>query len=256
MALKALGLLTSSCGMPHCHVIFQVRHYESCWMLSGSWLTPHQVGCSICMTVPGSATWQRYDRYMTVLFKSHLFVMQWRVMQLTTLKLKDSCVFCLHLLQSSGSPFLSTCNAPLFQLSLPRSPWECAKEYAVFSALLLVSCSIIERPLLWPFLSWLWWMLFFFILMSIIWIYVMSHVCMTSWLANLHGKNFNIRQYMQTFWPKLFILAMLIGTTDLYRYIHYYHFTHLDFGWESQGQCKAKPVGFIFLHFSTDQDEM
>ena len=35
-----------------------------------------------------------------------------------------------------------------------------------------------------------------------------------------------------------FILAMLIGTT----------FTELDRAWGSQGQHKAKPLGFIFSH--------
>ena len=50
----------------------------------------------------------------------------------------------------------------------------------------------------------------------------------------------------QLFDQNFFILAMLIGTIDFYHFI--WAFTDLDFGWGSQGQCKAKPAGFIFSH--------
>ena len=33
-------------------------------------------------------------------------------------------------------------------------------------------------------------------------------------------------------------------------------FTDFDLAVGSQGQCKAKPVGFIFAHFSTGPDEI
>ena len=69
--------------------------------------------------------------------------------------------------------------------------------------------------------------------------------CSSGRLAVLRGKNFNVGHYTQTFKP-FFIPAMLIGTTDFYKF--FITFTDLKRGWESQGQCKAKPLGYIFSH--------
>ena len=52
------------------------------------------------------------------------------------------------------------------------------------------------------------------------------HVCPTagqlsclakgSWPAILHGENFDVGHYAQTFQPKFFVPAMLEGTIDIY----------------------------------------
>ena len=55
-------------------------------------------------------------------------------------------------------------------------------------------------------------------------------------------KTFNVGHYMQTFQPIFFTPAMLIGTIDLY------HFIPLLLTLALPGQCKAKPLGFIFSH--------
>ena len=71
--------------------------------------------------------------------------------------------------------------------------------------------------------------------------------------AILHGNSFNVGHYAQTFQP-------FFHTCYAYRRIDFLQFCttfrDLDFAWVSQGQRKAKPVGFIFSHFSTDQDEI
>ena len=71
-----------------------------------------------------------------------------------------------------------------------------------------------------------------------------SESCSSVWLAILSGKNFNVGYYRQTFQPNFLIPAMLMVA------IHFYHFIPLflyfDRALWSQGQHKAKPVGFIF----------
>ena len=59
----------------------------------------------------------------------------------------------------------------------------------------------------------------------------------------LHAKLFN-----QTF----FVPAMFIGTN----LIDFHRFTDLDLVGGLQGHCKATPVGIIFLHASSDEDEI
>ena len=41
---------------------------------------------------------------------------------------------------------------------------------------------------------------------------------------------------------------MLIGTIDFYHFVPLSLTVTLDEGHDSQGQCKAQPVGFFFLH--------
>ena len=82
--------------------------------------------------------------------------------------------------------------------------------------------------------------------MSNIWIYVISHVCSASQPAILGSKKFNVGHYMQTFRPNFF------HTCHAYRN-HWLlpcdtTFSDLNFGWGSQGHCKAQPVCFIFSH--------
>ena len=71
----------------------------------------------------------------------------------------------------------------------------------------------------------------FLIHMSNIWISVMSCVHLSSrldsWLVFLHGKNFNVGHYSQTFQP-----AMLKSTIDFY---HFISLSDLDLGWGPQG---------------------
>ena len=69
---------------------------------------------------------------------------------------------------------------------------------------------------------------------------VLSVVCVAGCLT---CKNVNIAHYMQTFQPNFCIPAVLTGTIDFLSFVH----SDLDVGWGSQGQRKAKPVGFIFL---------
>ena len=63
--------------------------------------------------------------------------------------------------------------------------------------------------------------------------------------AILHGKNFTVGHSMQTMQPNLLVPAMLIGTIDFYRSVPLL-LTLALLG--SQGQCKTKPLGFIFSH--------
>ena len=81
--------------------------------------------------------------------------------------------------------------------------------------------------------------------MSIIWIYVMSHVCPASWPFVLHGKNFDTGHYMQTFQPDFFTPATLIGTIDFYFIPHSLTLTLRE---RSQCQRIAKSICFLFLH--------
>ena len=60
--------------------------------------------------------------------------------------------------------------------------------------------------------------------------------CMSKTLLDIAHKCFN----------QMFIHAMPVGTSDFYHY--YTTFTDLDITLGSQGLCKAKPVGFFFLH--------
>ena len=63
--------------------------------------------------------------------------------------------------------------------------------------------------------------------MSIIWICVMSCLCLAGWLTgwpvgqptSLCGKNLNVGHYTQTVQPDLFMPAMFIGTIDFYHFI-------------------------------------
>ena len=62
------------------------------------------------------------------------------------------------------------------------------------------------------------------ICMSSVWIYIISCICvaghcLSGQLSFMHGKNFNIGQYSQSFQPMFFIPAMLIGTIDFYHFI-------------------------------------
>ena len=74
------------------------------------------------------------------------------------------------------------------------------------------------------------------------------------WLCVIHAvhqggqpcmaNNFNIGDYMHTFKPNLFIPAMLV----CWLLPFYTSFTDLHLCLGSQGQRKAKPLGFIFVH--------
>ena len=60
--------------------------------------------------------------------------------------------------------------------------------------------------------------------MSNIWIYVVSHVQVASWLlasqpAILHGEKFSFGQHMQAVQQNSFISAMLVDTIDFYHLI-------------------------------------
>ena len=59
------------------------------------------------------------------------------------------------------------------------------------------------------------------------------------------GKNFNVGCYTQIVHPNLFISDMLLDTIDA---CQLFGFTDFDLAWGSQGQCKANPIGLIFLH--------
>ena len=71
-------------------------------------------------------------------------------------------------------------------------------------------------------------------------------LCSSDQPTIMHGKNFNTGHYTQTFQPMFFIPAIHIGTIDFYHFIS--TFTDLGHCCRSQGQCKAKPLGFIFSH--------
>ena len=79
------------------------------------------------------------------------------------------------------------------------------------------------------------------------WAYVISNVSPDR-SSVLLGNHFNVGHDVQTFRPSFFFLipTMLIVIIDIiYDFIHC---GDLDFGLRSQGQYRAKPVGFIFLH--------
>ena len=67
------------------------------------------------------------------------------------------------------------------------------------------------------------------------------------WPAALGGKNFNIGHCAQSVQPRFF-------TNHAYRHHWllpvYTTVMDLDLAWGSQGQLEAKPIGFIFSHFS------
>ena len=77
---------------------------------------------------------------------------------------------------------------------------------------------------------------FFFIRYSSTWIYVMSPVWLAIHPDILRGKSFDVGHYMQTFQQHFFPWLLPF----------YAAFTDLDLAWGSQGQHKAKPLGFIF----------
>ena len=67
----------------------------------------------------------------------------------------------------------------------------------------------------------------------------------------LHCKNFKTGHCTQKYQPQFFILAILIGTTDIYHCITLSVTLTLAGG---QGPGNAKPAGLFFSHiFSTDQ---
>ena len=47
---------------------------------------------------------------------------------------------------------------------------------------------------------------------------------------------------------RCYMPAILIDNIDFYHFMPLFFFTDLDLAWGSQGQSKAKPLGFIYLH--------
>ena len=78
--------------------------------------------------------------------------------------------------------------------------------------------------------------------MSNIRMFVMSCVC----LMVLCRKNFNVGCYPQTFQPDFFYTCRACRHHWLVPF--YITFIDLDLAWGPQGQCKAKPLGFVFWH--------
>ena len=75
--------------------------------------------------------------------------------------------------------------------------------------------------------------------------YEWCFVLLAGWLSALFGKNFNVRCYMQTFQPNLFIPTMLVGTSD------FYHCIPLSLTLTVPRGHKVSTnqnLGFIFLH--------
>ena len=60
------------------------------------------------------------------------------------------------------------------------------------------------------------------------------------------AKNFSIGHYMHAFLPRCHVPGMLIGATDFYHFIP--PSVTLTLAGGSQGQLKAKAVGFIFSY--------
>ena len=58
-----------------------------------------------------------------------------------------------------------------------------------------------------------WQIVFLLIHMSDIWIDLCTELCLPSWLAVVHGKNFNVGHYMKIYQPNFSIPAMLILAT-------------------------------------------
>ena len=62
----------------------------------------------------------------------------------------------------------------------------------------------------------------------------------------LRGKNFNVGHYYHANCSTIFVIYLAcsyaLTSTILYR------FADLDLAWGSQGQRKAKPIGFTFSH--------
>ena len=75
---------------------------------------------------------------------------------------------------------------------------------------------------------------------------------MFTWPADFCGKNRKLNMIglnIHTFQPDSFIPIMLIGTIDLYHFNIFIPLSvTLTLAGRSQGQCKAKPVEFIFMH--------
>ena len=78
--------------------------------------------------------------------------------------------------------------------------------------------------------------------------YEWCFVWLAGWLSVLCGKNFNVRCYMQTFHPNLFIPTMLVGTIDFYHCIP----LSLTLTWPRGHKVSTNQnLGFIFFaHFS------
>ena len=70
--------------------------------------------------------------------------------------------------------------------------------------------------------------------------------CSSGQSAILHGKNFILAHYRQTFQQNSLLPAMFVSTIDFNHFIPLPVTLTLDSG--SQDQHKPKPVAFIFLH--------
>ena len=98
------------------------------------------------------------------------------------------------------------------------------------------------------------------IIRSIKWTYVVSRAHPAGWPARLPAvlcsKNFTIGHYTQTFQLNLFISAILIltGTIGFYHVLP--HSLTFTLPGDHKLSAKAKPIGFIFLHTLSDQDEI
>ena len=69
----------------------------------------------------------------------------------------------------------------------------------------------------------------------------MSHVHLARQPSSLRGKTLTLDIYTQTVQSYFFIPVVLIGTICI-------TLPDLDLAWGSQGQCQAKPLGFVFSH--------
>ena len=90
----------------------------------------------------------------------------------------------------------------------------------------------------------------FLIDMNIVWICVMSRVCLAGW-PSFVAKTLTLDRSFQ---PTFLILAMLIDT------INFYHFIPLSLTltllWGHKVSAKQNLLGYFLPHFSTDQDEI
>ena len=88
--------------------------------------------------------------------------------------------------------------------------------------------------------------------MSNIWIFVISHVYLTSQplsVSFFRSTKFNFGHCRQTFQPNSFVGAILIGAIDFYGFISVSLTLTLAGG--HKGQHKAEPTGFFCnTHFS------
>ena len=94
----------------------------------------------------------------------------------------------------------------------------------------------------------------FWVHMSIVWIYVMSHVCPASAQPSLVAKTFNIGHCTLTVQPIVFIPALFIGVID------FYHFMLLSLTLTCPGVTRSAQIKTYWLHFlkhfSFDEDEI